>query len=135
MEQLHQYIQSSCYSSSDPQPCQLESHPSIDDEDTIEKHFMCQTDEERDSWLRALRHSRSFIVVFDLSIDWVVIMIQQPGSHSMFSTQFKHLLRKHNQPKKSVKFSLVLKIYLFVSPFISFNVCLPYLRLLPKIHS
>lgn len=58
MEQLHQYIQSSCYSSSDPQPCQVDSLPSIDDEVTIEKHFMCQTDEERDSWLRALRHSR-----------------------------------------------------------------------------
>jgi hypothetical protein len=29
-------------------------------EQTIEKHFMCENDEERDSWIRAIRRARYF---------------------------------------------------------------------------
>lgn len=59
VEQLHQYIQSSCNSSAESQPANADSPPiNVVEDSTVEKHFMCQSDEERDSWLRALRHAR-----------------------------------------------------------------------------
>lgn len=89
VEQLRQYIQS-CYSSSDSSSSHITTTPpiSVSDESTVEKHFMCQSDEERDSWLRILRHAR-YDCFFSLIIDWVEIMIHQPGLVSISSIQFK----------------------------------------------
>lgn len=89
VEQLRQYIQS-CYSSSDSCSSHLTTTLpiSVSDESAIEKHFMCQSDEERDSWLRILRHARYSYSLFFI-IDWVEITIHQPGSVNIFSIQFK----------------------------------------------
>lgn len=90
VEQLRQYIQS-CYSSSDSSSSHLTNSPpiSVSDESAIEKHFMCQSDEERDSWLRILRHAR-YDTITTFIVDWVEIIIHQPGSVNISSTQFSH---------------------------------------------
>lgn len=58
IEQLESYVKSAS-SSTAPLPS---THPvddyQTDSEKTVEKHFMCQSDEERDSWLRAIRQAR-----------------------------------------------------------------------------
>lgn len=63
IEELESYLQRSC-NPGVPQPSsEPSSEPSPElsrsnSAQTIEKHFMCETDEERDSWLRAIRRAR-----------------------------------------------------------------------------
>ena len=63
IEELESYIQRSCCSPAEPCVFFTESTESSrpivrEKEMTVEKHFMCASDEERDSWLRAIRNAR-----------------------------------------------------------------------------
>lgn len=62
VEELESYLQHSCNPNAQPS-AEPSSESSVElsrsnSSQTIEKHFMCETDEERDSWLRAIRRAR-----------------------------------------------------------------------------
>lgn len=66
IEELESYLQRSCNPGVQPS-AEPSAEPSIEpsaelsrsnSSQTIEKHFICETDEERDSWLRAIRRAR-----------------------------------------------------------------------------
>lgn len=63
VEELESYLRRSCSLTNTQAALStvLEENPPAvvtSDGDTVEKHFMCESDEERDSWLRALRCAR-----------------------------------------------------------------------------
>ena len=62
VEELESYLHHSCNPNAQPS-AEPSSESSVElsrsnSSQTIEKHFMCETDEERDSWLRAIRRAR-----------------------------------------------------------------------------
>lgn len=63
IEELESYVQRSCCSTDEQRALydEVNEMPRTivqDKEETVEKHFMCESDEERDSWLRAIRRAR-----------------------------------------------------------------------------